>query len=196
MSIELFKQTEEKYLQLKNELATGQLALNRFDLAMKRTKIKDPIGRPWLIDAEKGKWYVYDGQAWVPADPYRTLRRMTLVPEPPQQRPLCTILGIHAYPPSKSRKIWRPAPPLRSGIELEGTPSTTARKSLPAWLKHGLKKRQERDEESSHLNSLPLATLLLLAWLCMLVLLSGLLAMRQAFLHSGLTTVLFAFFGH
>ncbi len=176
MNVELFKETEENYLRLKDELTAGKLTLNHFDLAVKGTKVKDPIGRPWLIDSEKGRWYVYDGSGWVPADPYRTLVRMALVPELPSQAPSCTILGIHVHPPSKTHKIWLRPPPLRSDLLFEPIPAQPSRTILPAWLQRVSIKRQSAGAISRQLFPFLLVSLLLLGVWLMFVLLGGMLA--------------------
>ncbi len=105
MSAELFRAAEQEYLRLKDELSAGRISVTQFHQALIQSKIGDPLGRPWSIGARSGRWYFFDGAAWVQADPYRTLRY------------------IHAAQPSEEEKAPEEARP--------GSPAEAAGRRAP-----------------------------------------------------------------
>ncbi len=37
---------------------------------LKKMMLRDDENRYWMMGGKTGSWYVYDGSAWNPADPY------------------------------------------------------------------------------------------------------------------------------
>lgn len=64
---------EQRYQQLRAGLAAGQIDPAEFARAADRLQFQDAWGRSWMIGAQSGAWYCYDGQAWQPADPRQAL---------------------------------------------------------------------------------------------------------------------------
>jgi uncharacterized RDD family membrane protein YckC len=64
-----FEQAEREFFALKGQLAAGRITQSGFDAAIKELMLQDVQGRYWMLGADSGKWYVYDGQAWVQAVP-------------------------------------------------------------------------------------------------------------------------------
>ena len=83
---------EQRYQQLRAGLAAGKLDQAAFALAADRLQFQDAWGRSWMIGAQSGAWYCYDGQAWIPADPRQALAYLhePAGPEPagPASRPV------------------------------------------------------------------------------------------------------------
>lgn len=64
---------EQRYQQLRASLTAGQLDPAGFARAADRLQFQDAWGRSWMIGAQSGGWYCYDGQAWRQADPRQAL---------------------------------------------------------------------------------------------------------------------------
>ena len=64
-----FDYAENEYRLLKEQLATGGITQQRFDVAVKNLIFTDAQGRFWRLGPNDGKWYVNDGQTWVEAQP-------------------------------------------------------------------------------------------------------------------------------
>jgi hypothetical protein len=62
-------QMEQRYRQLVAEFQAGRLDRQSFARAVDRLRFQDTGGRHWMLGAQSGTWYCYDGQAWQPADP-------------------------------------------------------------------------------------------------------------------------------
>ncbi|MBI3536057.1 MAG: tetratricopeptide repeat protein [Chloroflexi bacterium] len=69
MSTNQFRKTEEEYFRLKGQLATGRLTQQQFDAALKALMVQDAQGHYWMLGADSGKWYMYDGKNWIEATP-------------------------------------------------------------------------------------------------------------------------------
>jgi len=54
---------------LKTRFQAGEISRQEFIDEMKRLRIKDNRGRFWMIGAQTGKWYFFDGKDWIRADP-------------------------------------------------------------------------------------------------------------------------------
>jgi hypothetical protein len=64
-----FSAIERDYNALKAQLTAGQLTREQFEAALQKLMVQDDQGRYWMMGAESGKWYLYDNQKWVQADP-------------------------------------------------------------------------------------------------------------------------------
>ncbi|MFQ6084194.1 MAG: zinc ribbon domain-containing protein [Candidatus Aminicenantia bacterium] len=64
-----FKQLENEFQKLKEELHSGLIDQEGFRNKLKQLRIKDSKGRYWMIGAQSGKWYYYNGQEWVESEP-------------------------------------------------------------------------------------------------------------------------------
>lgn len=130
MAQDQFRRTEEEYYRLRGRFATGQIAKEQFDAALKALMRQDAQGRWWVIGADDSKWYVHDGQTWVPADPFtpRSNAPPPSLPEPPAPRmtpatppPPASPSAMPARQPSSSPAIPAlpsqvpPSKPRRSG---------------------------------------------------------------------------------
>jgi hypothetical protein len=59
----------EAFNTLKTKFQAGDISRQEFIDEMKKLRIKDDQGRFWMIGAQTGKWYFFDGKDWVQADP-------------------------------------------------------------------------------------------------------------------------------
>lgn len=64
-----FKDVEEEFGQLKKEFRLGRLTRREFIQRLKELRLKDSDGRFWMIGAQSGNWYYYDGKDWIASEP-------------------------------------------------------------------------------------------------------------------------------
>ena len=64
-----FADVERQYYALKEQLSGGKLTREQFEAALQKLMILDAQTRYWMMGAETGKWYMYDGQNWQQGDP-------------------------------------------------------------------------------------------------------------------------------
>ncbi|MBM3293846.1 MAG: zinc ribbon domain-containing protein [Candidatus Aminicenantes bacterium] len=64
-----FKSVEEQFNGLKARFQAGGITRQEFIDEMKKLRLKDEEGRFWMIGAQSGKWYFFDGRDWVQAEP-------------------------------------------------------------------------------------------------------------------------------
>lgn len=64
-----FGDVERQYAMLKAQLNDGQLTREQFEAGLQKLIILDDQRRYWMLGAESGKWYQYDGQQWVQTAP-------------------------------------------------------------------------------------------------------------------------------
>jgi hypothetical protein len=64
-----FNEVVEAFDKLKERFQAAEISRQEFIDEMKRLRIKDDQGRFWMIGAQTGKWYYFDGKDWVQDDP-------------------------------------------------------------------------------------------------------------------------------
>ena len=64
-----FHEVEAAFGRLKENFAEGRITQQEFIDSLKQLRIKDREGRFWMIGAQSGKWYQFDGRDWVQAKP-------------------------------------------------------------------------------------------------------------------------------
>jgi len=64
-----FKDVEANFNELKRQFRFGEISQREFIDRLKQLRIKDPSGRFWMIGAQSGRWYVFEGKDWVKAEP-------------------------------------------------------------------------------------------------------------------------------
>ena len=62
-------QMQARFFELKGKLAVGQIAEQEFKQELERLRFQDPHGRWWMIGAQSGRWYYYDGARWLLGEP-------------------------------------------------------------------------------------------------------------------------------
>lgn len=66
-------QMQARFFEIKGKLAVGQIHEEEFKRELEKLRFQDAHGRWWMIGAQSGRWYYYDGARWLLGDP----------PEPP-----------------------------------------------------------------------------------------------------------------
>lgn len=66
-------QMQARFFELKGKLAVGQIQEEEFKRELEKLRFQDIQGRWWMLGAQSGRWYYYNGARWLLGDP----------PEPP-----------------------------------------------------------------------------------------------------------------
>jgi ribosomal protein L40E len=64
-----FREVEASFGRLKEKFGQGRISQREFIDSLKQLRIKDEEGRFWMIGAQSGKWYFFNGDDWVQAKP-------------------------------------------------------------------------------------------------------------------------------
>ncbi|MCX6578340.1 MAG: zinc ribbon domain-containing protein [Candidatus Aminicenantes bacterium] len=64
-----FKDIEQAFNDLKKKFQAGEISRQEFVEEMKKLRLKDGQGRFWMIGAQSGKWYYFEGKDWVQSEP-------------------------------------------------------------------------------------------------------------------------------
>lgn len=71
---------QEQYYKLRGQFAAGRLTESEFDTALHDLALQDTQGTYWMIGANTGNWYYFDGIDWVEGDP--SAREFPALPGP------------------------------------------------------------------------------------------------------------------
>lgn len=64
-----FRAVENNFARLKRQFLTGELSREQFAQALRELRLLDDQGRCWMIGAQTGRWYYYDGKNWIQSTP-------------------------------------------------------------------------------------------------------------------------------
>ncbi len=64
-----FQRTEAAFYQLRFLYLSGQITTKEFESELKKLRVQDEEGKYWTLGAQTGKWYCFDGQKWMRAEP-------------------------------------------------------------------------------------------------------------------------------
>jgi hypothetical protein len=112
MDARKFREIEGLYKDLKERQAAGEISVEDAKSELKKMMLRDEDNRFWMLGGKTGGWYVYDGSAWKPADPYE--------PDPAETKaplPAAAAATIELEPAPQPRK--------RQESPLEGEPAGT-----------------------------------------------------------------------
>jgi hypothetical protein len=70
MEAKKFREIESLYKELKERQAAGEVSAEDMKSELKKMMLRDEENRFWMLGGKTGGWYMYDGSAWNPADPY------------------------------------------------------------------------------------------------------------------------------
>lgn len=95
-----FAETERRFVQLRARYQAGQLDDAAYEAQLKRLIIEDHAGEYWMLGADSGEWYWYDGERWLRRDPGLPDCTARVVPAkprtaakaPPRSRPSTSAL--------------------------------------------------------------------------------------------------------
>jgi hypothetical protein len=71
MDAKKFREIEGLYKDLKERQAAGEISAEDMKSELKKLMIRDEENRYWMLGGKTGGWYVHDGTAWNPADPFK-----------------------------------------------------------------------------------------------------------------------------
>lgn len=64
-----FRDVEISFQALRRQFRSKEISRREFIDRLKKLRLRDSQNRFWMIGAQTGKWYYFDGHAWVQADP-------------------------------------------------------------------------------------------------------------------------------
>jgi hypothetical protein len=64
-----FRELEAAFNSLMQKFREAKISQKEFIDSLKELRLKDDEGRFWMIGAQSGKWYCYEGNGWVQAKP-------------------------------------------------------------------------------------------------------------------------------
>lgn len=64
-----FKDVERAFQSLRRQFREKEISRREFVDRLKKLRLRDGQGRFWMIGAQSGKWYFFDGRDWVLSDP-------------------------------------------------------------------------------------------------------------------------------
>jgi hypothetical protein len=65
-----FSRVEQEAARLRQQFAAGNLTREELASRLRELMVQDARGTWWMVGAESGRWYRYDGREWVPGIPY------------------------------------------------------------------------------------------------------------------------------
>jgi hypothetical protein len=92
-----FKETEEKYKELREKLTRGEVTTEQMKADLMRLMVQDETGKYWMLGGKTGKWYIHDGNRWNEADPYERFTA-PITREIPQKETSETMLIEQPFP--------------------------------------------------------------------------------------------------
>jgi Tol biopolymer transport system component/tetratricopeptide (TPR) repeat protein len=101
-----FHEVENRFQELKNQLDAGTIDEEDFEAELRKLYVTDGEGRYWMMGAQTGQWYYYDGAQWIQAQrPEEAVPVPTQAPSPkppPASSPTRPTAAAPA-PPTKRR---------------------------------------------------------------------------------------------
>ena len=64
-----FREVETAFQSLRRQFLEKAISRREFIDQLKKLRLRDSLGRFWMIGAQSGKWYFFDGRDWVVSDP-------------------------------------------------------------------------------------------------------------------------------
>jgi len=105
-----FKQTQQAYTRLKDQLEQGRITADEFETRVNEMVVTDSTGVLWQIGVSSGKWYRYDGQTWVEDVPREILSDGQSYPAQP------AFIQVPVFPPTQASPQYAEQPKRRNWI--------------------------------------------------------------------------------
>lgn len=83
-----FREVENTFQVLRQRFREREISRREFIDQLKKLRLRDDQGRFWMIGAQTGRWYHFDGREWVQAEP----------PSEPAARLKCYACGLDNEP--------------------------------------------------------------------------------------------------
>jgi hypothetical protein len=103
MDAKKFREIEELYKDVKERQAAGEISAEDMKSELKKMMLHDEDNRYWMLGGKTGSWYVHDGSAWTPADPYEREETKPVQQEAPARQKSQPVISIEI--PKKSEDI-------------------------------------------------------------------------------------------
>jgi tetratricopeptide (TPR) repeat protein len=117
-------QMESRFFELKGKLVVGQLTEDEFKREMEKLRFQDSQGRWWMIGAQSGRWYYYDGTRWLLGQPPEPLA--PAAPPPPVEPPRASRASAALDQPRTTTESKSPvAPPKTAYVPPPQAPAPT-----------------------------------------------------------------------
>jgi hypothetical protein len=108
---------ERRFYELKGKLDVGAISEEEFKTEVEKLRFQDAQNRWWMIGAQSGKWYMYNGTRWIPGLPPSD--RPAPTPPPPETTPPAQPQVATELPAQESK----PAPAVVPPAQTEPIPS-------------------------------------------------------------------------
>ncbi len=116
---------ERRFYELKGKFDVGAISEEEFKRQVETLRFQDAQNRWWMIGAQSGKWYMYNGTRWIPGAP--PSEQSTSTPPPPEMPAPVTPL-----PPFRSPTVEiKPATPQGSPVKVEPAPAPAPIRRAP-----------------------------------------------------------------
>ena len=79
---------ERRFFELKGRLDLGTINEGEFKAELEKLRFEDKQGRWWMIGAQSGKWYMFDGVRWLPAQVPVDVEPKTVQAQPSPRDPI------------------------------------------------------------------------------------------------------------
>lgn len=142
-----FRELETAFNSLMRKFREAKISQKEFIDSLKELRLKDDEGRFWMIGAQSGKWYCYEGNDWVQAKPpsfgdrkaiciycgyeneleSETCARCGSQKTPAGEEPFCPNCGTRLETPGSLCPLCDPAPGREGSAgtaEFAGSPAT------------------------------------------------------------------------
>ncbi len=83
-----FREVENAFQVLRRRFREREIPRREFIDQLKKLRLRDDQGRFWMIGAQTGRWYYFDGREWTPAEP----------PAEAAAKPKCYACGLENEP--------------------------------------------------------------------------------------------------
>ncbi len=103
---------ERRFYELKGKLDLGAISEEDFKTEVEKLRFQDAQNRWWMIGAQSGKWYIYNGTRWIPGVP--PSESPVSAPPPPETTHTVQSEVAAETPVDESKRAPTPAVPPRA----------------------------------------------------------------------------------
>jgi ribosomal protein L40E len=76
-----FQTVELSFSRLRKQFLRGEISREQFADSLRKLRLLDNEGRCWMLGAQTGQWYYYDGQHWIQSEPPEDGRDYLICPD-------------------------------------------------------------------------------------------------------------------
>ena len=97
-----FSDAEREFRELRRKLHAGEIDEREFEAELRHLQVLDGQGRYWMIGAQSGLWYYYDGERWVQDEP--SVERAAASTQAAPPKPPSTPPSVRSAAPVPERR--------------------------------------------------------------------------------------------